>query len=227
MKKTKIFSLLSFICMAATAFWVVLMVISALKSGPINTMGDAIESVSSASTLYYVSYINAFFITIFCTILYTCLYAYCKPAQPELALIGFVFVPIYSLINIVVYLSQVTVVPVLYDFYYIADYYEASRILLAQTIHQSPGSAMGLFNSLAYALLGIPSITFGIVIFKKGKAGIAAGLFLILNAIACILGAIGFAVKNNTLGMGTAVGGVLFLIALFFLTIMFLKDRDS
>ena len=48
-----------------------------------------------------------------------------------------------------------------------------------------------------------------------------------LNAIACIMGIIGIAAGNKIIGMGSAVGGVLFIIALVFLSLMFFREVEQ
>ena len=90
-----------------------------------------------------------------------------------------------------------------------------------------PGSAIGILNGLAYAILGIPSIVFGLLLIRGSAMIRAAGVLLVLNAIACFAGPIGLVAGIKVLEMGTVVGGFLFLLALFPLTVGFLRMDAS
>jgi hypothetical protein len=74
---------------------------------------------------------------------------------------------------------------------------------------------MAFFNGLAYAVLGIPSILFGLLLWKHPGALRWGGLLLALNGAACILGLIGFLTGNALLTQGVMIGGFLFLAAMF------------
>ena len=65
------------------------------------------------------------------------------------------------------------------------------------------------------------------MLLKKRKFAKVSGIFLILNAVACIIGIIGIVAGNKIIGMGSAVGGVLFIIALVFLCFMFFKEDEQ
>ncbi len=75
------------------------------------------------------------------------------------------------------------------------------------------------FNNLAYALLGIPSIIFGLVLLFTNKLPTLSTILLVLNGVACILGVIGVFLGNRLLSFGSLAGGVLFLVALIPLAI--------
>jgi hypothetical protein len=67
-------------------------------------------------------------------------------------------------------------------------------------------------NGMAYAILGIPSIIYGILMFKEIKK--ISGVLILLNGISCIIGIIGYIIKNSILVMGIMIGGILFMGAL-------------
>jgi hypothetical protein len=154
------------------------------------------------------------------------LYLYCREADPGLALIGLVFAPAYCILNLFAYLSQVTLVPALVSLSDNAGYREIAYVLLGQSIQYWWGSMVMVLNNLAYAILGISSIAFGLILLKKGKYAKISGSLLILNAIACILGFIGILAGNRLVGMGSLIGGVVFILALVALTLMFFKEAE-
>lgn len=225
--KTKMFGMVSLFCLIVTILWLVFMVLSMTRIGPIDTLEQAINSVADPGWLFYLTYINAVIITISVTILFAGLYLYCKPTEPEWSMIGLIFVPVYCVFNLVSYFSQITIVPQMFSYQTMADYDNASKILLGLMVQGWQGSAVWVFNNFAYAILGISSIAFGLVLLKKNKFAKVSGVFLILNAIACIMGIIGIAAGNKIIGMGSAVGGVLFIIALVFLSLMFFKEVEQ
>ncbi len=99
----------------------------------------------------------------------------------------------------------------------------SSKTLAGQLIHIWEGSLVSYLNGFAYAILGIPSVAFRMVLLKMGRYAKISGILLILNAAACILGIAGYVMKSSILSMGTVVGGILFLFALIFLILMFSK----
>lgn len=82
---------------------------------------------------------------------------------------------------------------------------------------------MYAFNNLAYAILGIPSIIFGVILFKQDSWKRLAGFLMALNGVACIVGIVGIALGNSLLSTGSLVGGILFLFALIALSWTFLR----
>lgn len=82
---------------------------------------------------------------------------------------------------------------------------------LAQWLQIWPQLPIAILNQVAYTLLGISSILFGIAFICKEPATRLAAWLLILNGAACILGLIGVLISNPILGLGSLVGGALFL----------------
>ncbi len=186
-----------------------------IQAGALETFQQARDYALQGSILYTLSYANAALITIFASLLFACLYTYCRPISPELALMGLVFVPVYAALNLCVYLSQITLVPALLQISASAEYRPAADLLLMQLLQAYPFSWIAFMNNLAYALLGIPSILFGLIMLASQKLPRLAGLLLALNGIACILGVMGSLSGSRLLGSGSLLGGVLFLAALF------------
>jgi hypothetical protein len=217
-------ALVSLITLLGTTLWVVLMLAGGV---PPAAFDAALARVSSPGVLFYLTYLNAaLLVTIPATILMALLYTYCKPCLPDWAgRMAVIFVPVYCTLNLFAYLSQVTLVPLLADLHAQPQYSAAAEVLLRLTIQDLPGSVVGFFNGLAYAILGIPSIIFGIGLARRPGAALrVGGTLLALNGAACILGVAGFLAKIPALGFGTVAGGGLFFLALFPLTWAFFRE---
>jgi len=225
--KTKIFGKVSLFCLIVTIFWLVLMVLDISQNGTIDTQEQAINSVKNRDWLFYLTYINAVIITILVTILFVGLYIYCKPSEPELSMIGLIFVPVYCMFNLFSYFSQITIVTKLLSYQNVANNDVIFNIFLGQMIQGRQGSAISVINNLAYAILGVSSIIFGVVLLKKRKFAKISGIFLILNAVACIIGIIGIVAGNKIIGMGSSAGGIFFIVALVFLCFMFFMENEN
>lgn len=222
--KLKTFGYVSLIALILTIIWLVLLIVSMAGKGNIDTLEAAISSVIKPDIFGYASYVNVVILTLIITALFTGIYLYCKKADHILSLIGLIFMPVYCILNVFSYLSQITLVPALVDIYGKAQYQDIAYILLGQSIQFWNGSMVSVLNNLAYAILGLSCIAFGIVLFKMGRYAKIAGALLILNAIACIVGVIGIVTGNELLGLGSLIGGVIFIFALIPLTLMFLKE---
>jgi hypothetical protein len=119
----------------------------------------------------------------------------------------------------------VTLVPALFDLRANLRTLETADILLRLTLQSWPASAVAFFNGLAYAILGIPSILFGLLLWKYPGALRWGGLLLALNGAACIMGVIGFLTGSALLSQGVMIGGMLFLLALFLISWAFLMGK--
>ena len=223
--RTKILGVISSLCLVVTALWLVLLIWSMASVGPVETFEQALAYVAEPDALFTLTYVNATLVTLSATMLFAALYVYFKPAAPGWSAMGVVFVPVYSVLNLFVYLSQITIVPRLLAFTGMAEYQATSGLLLGQMVQQWPDSAVAALNTLAYAILGIPSIAFGVALLKLGTLRRLAGALIALNGVACIVGMVGLVVGNGLLEWGTAIGGVLFLLALMPLSLAFLREE--
>ena len=223
--RTKLFAVVSLIALIVTVIWLALLIADTAVAGPPNTFEQVLAHVSDLDALYYLTYANAALTVLATTLLFAVLYLHCKTAAPELALLGLVFVPAYAALNLVVYLSQITVVPALITAHQQAQHQAAAELLLQQTIQMWPDSAVSFLNGLGYAILGIPSVILGaILLWQRGSLRLA-GALLALSGIACLVGLIGMLVGSELLGNGSLVGGALYLLALIPLNVAFWKGR--
>jgi len=205
-----------------TAFWLVLLAAGMARGGPVATFDQALATVTQSS-VYRLGYLNAAAIVVAATLLFAGLSNYCRKTSHLWSVAGLLFVPAYATLNLIVYLSQVTVVPQLVAIRSDPAHQAAADVALRLLLHARPGSAMAFFNSLAYALLGIPSVLYGWLLRKQGGLLRWGGTLLALNGIACWIGAAGALAGSALLANGTTLGGLFFLVALAPLSVAFLR----
>jgi len=216
--RNRLLGTVSLICLIVTVIWLALLIYDIAAHGPVETYDQALASVADLDGLHYLTYANAALITLTATMLFAGLYVLVAAKAPLWAAMGAAFVPVYALLNLFAYLSQITIVPNL------VALGPASEALLAQMVQAWPSSAVGVLNGLAYAVLGIPSIIFGLLLDRVNPSLRVAGIVLALSGAASIVGMIGVAVQSAVLGLGSIAGGGLFLAALIPLTVVFLKN---
>jgi hypothetical protein len=90
-----------------------------------------------------------------------------------------------------------------------------------------PDSAVSILNILAYAVLGIPSIIYGVMLTKAGKVMRIGAILLILNGVLCNIGLIGVMTETNWMKLGTMLGGILFLAALIPVSASLFSGRED
>lgn len=143
--------------------------------------------------------------------------------SPEWAIIGFAFVPVYSVLALAAYASQITILPRLAALVESgAD--PAARVLLAEMAQGWTGSIIWVLNNLAYAVLGVPSILFGAILARRGGPMRLGAILLAISGAASLIGIVGIAVMSPALELGSLVGGALFLLALIPVTLALLRE---
>jgi uncharacterized membrane protein YtjA (UPF0391 family) len=225
--KTKPLGLLSMICLATTILWLVFLVTGRVIAGPLDTFEQVLGHVGKVDVLFLATYANAALVTVSAIMLFAALHVYCRLRAATWSTIGFAFVPVYGALNLIVYLSQITVVPQLVAAQAKGLHSELVVLLLRQAIQEWPDSAAFIVNNLAYAVLGVPSVVFGLLLFSRGTLLRASGVLLALSGVAGILGFSGIAARCTWLSHGSLVGGVLFLLALVPMTWAFLRVADA
>ena len=212
-RKLKITAL---ILLILTIIWVVFTGISMSQVKSSWNNSDLIKWVASPDIFFIGNYINATLLTIVAILLFSFLFTFLKPKYENMAIIGFVFIPIYGVINLICYSIQIAIVPaVAYNTLNNPD----TINLASQLIQANSKSLIGFINGMAYAILGIPSIIYGLLLIKELIK--YSGFFLLLNGILCIIGIIGYVIGNSIVAMGIMVGGIIFLISLIFMVFEF------
>lgn len=221
--KTHPLSILTSAVAITTAVWVALTIYRQITLPPINTLADQIAFIEGQFGLFKLTYANAALITLANAALFAGLYVFCREENPLWAAVGLVFVPMYALGNLLVYLSQVFVVPGLLALYHEPANAAVAESLLAMTLQEWSGSAAGFVNLLSYALLGIPSIVMGLLMYRKA-AGLRAGsLLLAISGVLSILSLVGLGTGSAFLTSMVIVSGLIFLVALILLAGYFLR----
>jgi hypothetical protein len=211
---SKLAAILSLICLVLTTLWIGLLIADMATAGPLETFEQVAAHAARLHGLFYATYLNAALLTVAAVALFAALHAWLQPSAPGWIAVGRAFVPIYGALNLVAYLSQVTLVPALVTLRLDPQYTATADVLLRLTLQAWPESAVAFFNGLAYGILGIPSMLYGALLWRRAGALRWGGLLLALNGVACILGVIGALVGSALLGQGVMIGGVLFLLAL-------------
>ncbi len=227
-KSSKQFSGIILLSIILVIAWVVLMVMTNRDIGADWDSLDFILWIRDPGIIAMLSYLNASLITIITVILFGGLYSYFRRRINALLLwAGILFVPIYGALNLVVYSTQVLFLPQLVQAK--AEQLTNPNITdqLAQWVQMYPGSIMGYLNALAYAILGIASLAYGIAFLKSRASAKMCGVFLIANAFSCWIGLVGVAANNPGLSYGTVLGGLFYLIALVFMYSYFVTRGRS
>ncbi len=220
---------LTLLLILLTLAWVATLIAGIIQNGPVDTFEQALNLVSHRDALFNLTYLNAALLTVAAVAWMSALYVACRAAAPAWAAIGMAFVPIYGALNLFAYLSQISLVPALVGLHTFAAYRQAADLLLYLSIQQWNHSAVSFFNNLAYALLGIPSIIFAVVLYRRHPVRLlrSGAILLALNGLACVLGLAGILFDNALLSNGSLLGGLLFLFCLFPLAIFFWRGEAS
>ena len=226
--KTKWFAVISLLTLILTAVWLAFFIWDTAALGPFETFDQLLALKLNLGTRHYLIYTATALLTLCVPAFMVCLYDFCKPYLPKwAALAGLIYVPVYAALNLFAYLSQITIVPMLLEFYQTEQYTEAAYLLLQATLQLWPGSAVAFFNGLAYAVLGVPSIIFGFALTKSNRLLGSAGVLLSASGIASLLAIFSFFVENPILAWASPFSGLLFCLSLPIFVWGFLQvDRE-
>lgn len=201
-----------------TILWIVFMILSTAPIDPDWRDQDFVRWAAEKGFAYLVNYINVSLLTLVVVLLFSYFYVLLKEVNEPAAIAGLLFIPIYGIMNLSCYSMQITLVPNLAAE---ALANQESLQQVVQLIQAKPGSIMGYINGLAYAILGIPSIIYGLLLIRSSYR--LSGLFLGLNGIFCLLGIVGYLLSSDVLSLGIMAGGILFLISLICMIFEFAK----
>jgi hypothetical protein len=224
MKIEKVLLFSSVVLFLLTMSWIVLMFLS-LDGDPSSLEGldDAIHYVTDPGLFFYLNYINVVLLTIVNAVFFGFLYLYFRNSNPMLSITGIIFIPVYATYNLFAYASQILIAQSISGYYSSPEFSEQLPLLFSQLVQAWDKSTIAFINSLAYAILGIPSVTFGICFLKGNLLSKIAGWFLIANGLFCIIGLTGLLVSSWFLPAGTMIGGLLYLLFLVILVPYFYR----
>jgi len=194
--------------------WIVTFVWMMASAGSLATY-DRVLAYSAAQPVSFIgNYLIAFLVTLSTIFLFFALSTVYRNHHPHLVQLGSSVIPIYGGLNLVIYLWQFTGLARMIELLASPESRQAAGLVVQQTILLWPESAVALFNSLAYALLAIPSIILGALMFSQGKQLRSGGILLACTGLASVLGFIGAAFSVKWLAQGTLLASVLFFFAL-------------
>lgn len=226
--KTKWFAAISLTTFILTMLWLIFFIWDTAALGTFETFDQLLALKRNLGLRHYLIYAATALLTLCVPAFMVCLYDFCQPYLSKWArLAGLIYVPVYCALNLFAYLSQITIVPLLFEFYQMEKYSETAYLLLQVTLQLWPESAVAFFNGLAYAVLGIPSILFGLALTKANRLLGSAGVLLAVSGIASLLALFSFFVDNPILAWASPLSGVLFFLSLPIFVWGFLKvDRE-
>ena len=225
--RTRTIGIITLVTATLTALWGVVFLYTALLAPTIQTLADQVYAIEHQYGLFILNYANAGFLTVACVMMFAGYYAFCKEGEPLWAAIGLVFVPIYAVGNLVVYLSQVFIVPGLLDLYHEPAMAAVAEVILALTLHTWVGSITGFVNALAYAALGIPSIIFGVLLNQKAHAYRTGGVLLAASGALSIIALVSTGLGSSMLMFMSPVSGFVFLVGISILGVRFLQSSHK
>jgi hypothetical protein len=207
---------LAWVSLFLTVTCVIFSGISISQGQPASPGGEYLTWLSKPDAFYTAYYVGAVILTLLIVALFTQLYGYLSNINRTAALAGIVFIPVYGAINLVCYSLQITVVPSL-----AADALSIGGDVgfVSQLILNDSRSVLGFVYGLAYSVLAIPSIIYGLVFVKNAKKG--SGIMLIIHGLLYVAGIAGFMLQNDVLSQGLNLGAIAFLICLVFLILDF------
>jgi hypothetical protein len=211
--KAKLIALILFLLLIA---WGIISPITISEINGFKSRNEFIQFLTDTSLIYQLNYVIATLMTFFTVAMFSALYLEAKEELPLESHIGILFVPMYAVTNIIVYGSQIRIVPEI-----IKNLEMGNNMILDHWVFQMlqsvHGSIFNIVNAFAYAVLGIPCIFFAFSLYKKNRMGKIAAILLILTAIASFIGFIGANIYSATLVEGIRISGFIFIAAVLFI----------
>jgi hypothetical protein len=213
--KSKSLSLLVSANLALLVAWLGILIAQNMLRAPVTDFAAAIAFAREGHWLFYrLTYINAVLFTLTGVAVYAGLYGLLRDRYPIGAAIGFVFVPIYGILALAAYLSQLVLVPRLLDLYSQPEFQTTADLLLRQLLQLAPDSALIYFDQFSYAVVGVSALLFGLMLMREGPPYRLAGLLLGLSGLTGPFVALGiFAAIPPLVEWASMAGGILAMLA--------------
>lgn len=213
---------ITFILFILLIAWGIVSPISIAEISGFQSRNEFINFLSDTTLVYQLNYVLATLMTFFTVAMFSALYLDAKSTLPLESNIGILFVPIYAIANIIVYGSQISIVPEI-----IKNLELSNNMILDhwvfQLIQSVHGSIFNIVNSFAYAVLGIPCICFAISLYRKNRMGKIAAILLVLTAVSSVLGFIGANIYSETLIEGMRASSFIFIMAVLFIFLHYIE----
>ena len=224
---SRVTGIVSLTCFILTMIWLILYISMTQDMGEFTTLFELLTALASPGWMYYAQYSIVSLGTVCVVVLFSGVNHISRQYQPTTAAVAQPFVPFYATLALLVYLSQITLVPQLLE---IPDHYQDgtyANTVLMLSLQLWPSSALAFFNMLAYAFLAVPSLVYGGIFLRYIPTLHWGGMLLILNGIACLIGFLGHILHLEWLAAGTLLGGVFFALATLVLGIILLRTDKN
>ncbi len=223
--KNKTTGILAGFAFIFTLVWLAQMIAVNIHYGTFERFDQALAYARQAHWFYYsATYINVLILTLLNGLLFGSLYGMLKNAHPEWAAAGLIFVPLYSILALFSYLSQLTLVPVLIEQLNDPQLQAGATLLLQHLLQASPKSTIILFDQFSYFLLGFPCLIYGLLMWQYKTVRIPGALFAGSGAF-CLLIGVGIVARIPALiDIPSMVGGVISIVATGWLAASVLRD---
>lgn len=209
--------------------WLAIMIVMGASGRMPTDFSEAVSFAVEEHWLFYkLNYANASLYAILNGLVFAGLYAMLKKDGPGWAEIGIVLVPVIVFINLFSYLSQLVLVPGLVTLTGEPDSAAAAEVLLRNLLQTSPEGALIYFDQFGYFLMSVPSLVFGILLYRRGRPHNWGGALLALSGVSClpvgvgVLAGIGWLVDAPSM-----IGGVLMMSAFGVIGVNLLRDRPE
>jgi hypothetical protein len=217
--------------LAVCLIWLAVLIALNVVRGPIETFDQALAFVTERHWLFYTTtYINAILLTCLNLMVYAGLYALLRNDYPLWAAIGFAFVPLYGLLALFSYLSQIVIVPRLVELYAIPEYKATVTVLLRHLIQMWPESSLQYLDQFSYAVGSIPSFIFGIWLWRTpGRKSMqwAGGLYALSGATGPFIGGGVLAQLPQLVSAASMLGGIVSMVALGLLGVTLMRQASA
>jgi len=210
--RTKPLRIACVLLVAVTAAWALLTIASASETDSSWSDAEYVEWIGSPSIITTVNYVNAALVTALAAVFFAFLSTATFQVAPVAVIVGAPFIPVYAAMNLIVYTSQITLVPRLAQ---ATQAGSASFPVVVQLMQLSPQhTIVSTLNLLAYAALAVPSIALGLGAMRRGARLTVSGVLLAASGAFSIVGFLGALVGSPLLEVGVLAGGGVFLVAL-------------
>ena len=185
------------------------------------------QYVSNQNVIFFFNYFNALLLTIFGILVFTGLILYYyQRNQSFFVLTGLFFIPIYGLMNIFAYGSQITIIPALLSLMEIPEYEPTIKVVILLFTQIYEGTIVSTINLSAYGILAIPTILLSKeLLIESDNYRRLGGLFFLLSGVTCLISIGGlFLLEYSVAGVFSVIGGFLTLFGQIPLAYTFLKE---
>jgi hypothetical protein len=101
-------------------------------------------------------------------------------------------------------------------------------VLLGLAIHNWYGTAIEALNALSYAVLAIPQIIFGVIMYRKAKGLRAGSVLMAVSGVLSVIALVGVGLQNGSLAMiSSFAGGGMYMVSLAIIGVFFVRQPEA